>query len=348
MNFSRSITDWYQENSRQLPWRDTRDPYPIWLSEVILQQTRVVQGLPYFNRFYNRFPTVVDLANAPQEEVIKLWQGLGYYSRARNLHAAAQQIRDEGGKFPDTYKSLLHLRGVGEYTAAAIASFAYGERVAVVDGNVYRVLSRVYGISTPINSSPGVKEFKTIAARLIKEAVDPAMHNQAIMELGALQCTPRNPRCTSCPLQQDCVAFASDTADQLPVKIKKVQVKSVHYHYLVAQTPSGKTLLTQRPESGIWAGLYEFPNVESSGALMPFELVESIAFKNVFEGLRFRESVYNQEPIIHKLSHRKIHAYFWVISLQDELPGGVEIKEAYKKPMSKLMQNFMQEYWKLN
>jgi A/G-specific adenine glycosylase len=347
MDFSRQLIEWYMVNKRTLPWRDTDNPYFIWLSEVILQQTRVKQGLPYYQSFVKTFPTVQKLAAASQDSVLKLWQGLGYYSRARNLQAAAKQIVDDGLKFPDNYKDLLHLKGVGDYTAAAIASFAFKEAVPVVDGNVYRVLSRIYGIATPINVPAGVKEFKRLATKLLNTK-DPATHNQAIMEFGALQCTPKNPDCCTCPFQMDCVAFQEERIPQLPVKIKKTKVKSLFHHYLVIQTPSGKTILNQRDTSSIWAGLFEFPYIESNGALLSNEVTEHEVFKEVTSGSRFRESGYNQQPIIHKLSHRKIHAYFWIVKVEEELIDAILVDDAFKKPVHVLMDRFMKVFWHRN
>lgn len=344
MNFSNKLISWYQIHKRTLPWRDIVDPYHIWLSEIILQQTRVNQGLPYYERFVESYPTVQDLAAAPQEDVLKLWQGLGYYSRARNLHTAAMQVIDNGGKFPNNYKNLLDLKGVGDYTAAAIASFAYNEAVAVVDGNVYRVLSRIFGIATPINSTQGIKEFKKLAQQLIDQD-DPAIYNQAIMEFGALQCVPKNPDCQVCPYIKDCIAYKDARILDLPVKIKKTKVINLFHHYLVAITPSGKTVLQERPQSGIWAGLYEFPFVAAAGALLPDELKSDPDFKEVFEGVRFRESVYNQQPVQHKLSHRKIHAYFWIIETETELETAISIEEAISKPLHVLMERFMTQFW---
>lgn len=346
MNFFNKLIYWYNIHKRNLPWRQTRDPYRIWLSEVILQQTLVNQGLPYYLRFVESFPDVASLATAPQEEVLKLWQGLGYYSRARNLQTAAQQILVMEGKFPDSFVELLKLKGVGEYTAAAIASFAFDEPVAVVDGNVYRVLSRIFGISLPINSTGGIKEFKKLANDLIDQQ-NPATYNQAIMEFGALQCVPKNPDCAVCPFQLDCMAYRENRIEELPVKIKKTKVTSLFYHYLVTITPSGKTILQERPQTGIWAGLYEFPFVTSKGALLPHELTEAPEFKEVFEGVRFRESVYNQEPILHKLTHRKIHAYFWIIQTAIEVDGAVSVEQARAKPLHVLIERFMTEFWPL-
>ena len=344
MSFSKQLIKWYEIHKRDLPWRTTQEAYHIWLSEVILQQTRVNQGLPYYEKFVEAFPTVTDLAAAPQEKVLKLWQGLGYYSRARNLHFAAQQIVEMGGVFPGSYRKLLDLKGVGDYTAAAIASFAFKEAVPVVDGNVYRVLSRIYGISTPINEAAGVKEFKELAIQLLDKK-SPHIYNQAIMELGALQCVPKNPDCAVCPFNNNCIAFNDNRIQELPVKIKKIKIKNLHHHYLVIQTPDGNTILQERPQTGIWAGLYEFPFIESDGALLSIELREQLERQEWWSGLRFRESVYNQEPVIHKLSHRRVHAYFWIIEVDEELEKGISIKEAFKKPLHILMHRFMSSFW---
>ena len=345
MEISEPLISWYKNNHRSLPWRQTKDPYKIWLSEIILQQTRVNQGLPYYIDFVKTFPTVQDLAQAPQEQVLKLWQGLGYYSRARNLHKAAQQVVEKGGKFPTSFKDLLKLQGVGTYTAAAIASFCYDEVVPVVDGNVYRVLSRLLGISSPINTTPGQKEFRALATTLISKK-DPATYNQAIMEFGATHCTPKNPLCESCLFQAECVAYNTGKIAELPVKLKKTKVKNLFHHYLVIITPQNKTILQQRPQSGIWAGLYEFPYVESVGNLMFHELQEDQVFQELLSGVRFRESVYNQEPIVHKLSHRKVHAYFWVIETETEIPDAITLDEAAEKPVHVLIERFMREFWK--
>ncbi|AGC76691.1 adenine glycosylase [Nonlabens dokdonensis DSW-6] len=285
-----------------------------------------------------------NLAHAPQDEVLKLWQGLGYYSRARNLQTAAMQIVDNNSKFPDNYKDLLQLKGVGEYTAAAIASFAFGESVAVVDGNVYRVLSRIYGIATPINVPAGVKEFKSLAGKLLDQH-DPATYNQAIMEFGAIQCVPKSPDCSVCPFQSNCIAYQEQRVKELPVKLKKTKVKNLFHHYLVIQTPSKKTVLHQRDNSSIWAGLFEFPYIEAQGALLPQEIIEEKFFKELVGESRFRESVYNQQPIIHKLSHRKVHAYFWIIELDQELNDTLSIEDARAKPVHVLMERFMKEFW---
>lgn len=228
--FSYAILSWFRDNGRALPWRDTTDPYPIWLSEVILQQTRIAQGWEYWERFMRYFPTVEALASASEDEVLRLWQGLGYYSRARNLHAAARQIVALG-QFPSTLEGIRQLKGVGDYTAAAIASFAFGIRAAVVDGNVYRVLSRHFGISTPINSTQGKKEFAALAQSLLPPS-EVSAYNQGIMDFGALQCTPLSPRCSDCPLMESCEAFRTGRVEELPVKQRKLQIKTRRLAYI--------------------------------------------------------------------------------------------------------------------
>ena len=219
MSFSKIVIRWYSGNNRKLPWRETQNPYFIWLSEIILQQTQVKQGLPYYEAFVKNFPTIYDLAAAEEQTVLKLWQGLGYYSRARNLHFTAQYIVNEcNGVFPNTYKTLLKLKGVGDYTASAIASICFGEATAVVDGNVYRVLARYFGIDTPINTTDGIKQFKALAQELIDKK-DPATFNQAIMEFGAMQCRPKTPDCLFCPLSTSCIAYNKGRVGELPVKL---------------------------------------------------------------------------------------------------------------------------------
>ena len=253
-------------NKRDLPWRNTADPYMIWLSEIILQQTRVAQGLPYFLKFIDEFPTIFDLANASETKVLRLWQGLGYYSRARNLHACAKSVVEKyNGKFPDNYAALLQLKGVGKYTAAAIASFAFNEPVPVIDGNVYRVLSRVFGVSDDIGSSGGQKVFARLAARLIDQD-NPHTYNQAIMEFGATHCTPSAPDCHTCIFADDCHANKHGLQKDLPVKLKKVKVKTRFFHYLVIQH-GAKIMLKKRQQNDIWQGLYDFYLIEATKPL---------------------------------------------------------------------------------
>lgn len=257
MEISHILQSWYNRNCRDLPWRNTHDAYRIWLSEVILQQTRVAQGLDYYLRFVETFPTVSQLASASQDRVLKLWQGLGYYSRARNLHKAAIQVHEQwGDQFPTHYADLIRLAGVGPYTAAAIASFSSDEEVAVVDGNVYRVLSRLFDISTPINSTSGQKEFQALALELLDHK-HPGLHNQAIMEFGALQCTPASPLCESCPLQDKCLSLSNGTIAERPVKSGRIKVRERHLHYTLYKY-NNEIWVHQRGGGDIWQGLWEF------------------------------------------------------------------------------------------
>lgn len=310
--FADKLIHWYKLNHRDLPWRHTRDPYYIWLSEIILQQTRVAQGLPYYERFVETYPTVFDLAKASEQEVIRLWQGLGYYSRARNLHQTAQQVVNEyDGVFPNTYQGLLKLKGIGPYTAAAIASFAYDEAVAVVDGNVYRVLSRVFGIDTDIASTEGQKQFAQLAATLISPQ-QPALYNQAIMEFGAIHCTPLSPDCLLCPLQAECVANATGRVSQLPVKIKKVKIKERFFHYFVI-IQNGQVAMRKRTQKDVWQHLYDFYLIEADHLASSLEeLPLSIQFQHLLSQgtISLPSRVYT-----HVLTHQRIYAKFWKINL---------------------------------
>ncbi len=260
--FASKLLTWYSIHQRNLPWRTTRDPYKIWISEVILQQTRIIQGIPYYERFISRYPSVQQLADAPQEEVLRLWQGLGYYSRARNLHACARIITQTwGGIFPNTYEALLGLPGVGPYTAAAIASIAFDVPVPVIDGNVYRVLARIFGITLDITSVQGVHLFRVLARTLLPE-VRAGKYNQALMEFGALHCTPRSPKCATCVFAVHCAAFQTRSQSVLPVKRRKLKLISRHLHYLVIQYED-KLYMKQRSARGIWGGMYDFYLVET-------------------------------------------------------------------------------------
>jgi len=311
-NFSLLIIDWYRQNKRELPWRNTKDPYKIWLSEIILQQTRVEQGRSYYEKFIRNYPTVTDLANASEHDVLNDWQGLGYYSRARNLHFSAKYVRDElGGRFPDTYNEIIKLKGVGKYTAAAIASFAFGQPTAVVDGNVYRFLSRVFDIKTPIDSSKGQKEFQELADALISDQ-NPADHNQAMMEIGAMICTPHQPKCLFCPVNDMCEAQKNGTLQDRPVKTKKTKVRNRYFHYLIYRKED-KTILEQRTNKDIWQNLYQFPLIESEAADM---------------NLSIPDSIHASEVIVHKLSHQHIHTVFHIIDgfPEKKIEGTIEIK----------------------
>lgn len=285
MEFANTIISWFQENGRALPWRETKDPYAIWLSEIILQQTRIAQGWEYWERFMAQYPKVEDLAAASEDDVLRLWQGLGYYSRARNLHAAAKQIVALG-KFPDTLEDIKALKGVGDYTAAAIGSFAFDIPAAVVDGNVYRVLSRYFGIDTPINSTQGKKEFAALAQSLIP-ASDAAAYNQGMMDFGAIQCTPQSPKCLLCPLAETCVALREGRVEELPVKLKtlKVQTRRLAYIYIRC---NGEIAIHRRGEGDIWQGLWEPYNVSGLPALPTFDAPLVLKAKDVKHVLTHR------------------------------------------------------------
>lgn len=327
-----------------MPWRLTTDPYKIWLSEIILQQTRVAQGLPYYERFIASYPTIQDLAVASQEEVLKLWQGLGYYSRGRNLHATAQYITEKlEGNFPSTYKDLLKLKGVGDYTASAIASISFNEPTAVVDGNVYRVLSRIYGITTPINSTPGAKEFKALAQELI-DPEQPSTFNQAIMEFGAIQCKPQKPYCLHCIFQEACYAFRKNKIQELPVKLKKLKVRKRYLHYLIYISRDQKTLFYQRSGKGIWQGLYEFPKIEMEGDEERFR--ESAPFLKKLEDYNVLTiEKYTETPIVHKLSHQHLYINFWMIHVES-IEQGVPIASLPKFPVPVVIGNFIEKFIK--
>lgn len=344
MVFAKTLIAWYLDNKRDLPWRSSNDPYHVWLSEIILQQTRVEQGTPYYLKFVNAFPKVQDLAEASQEQILKLWQGLGYYSRARNLHAAAGMICEEmDGRFPDTYDQLLTLKGVGDYTASAVASICFNQPVAVVDGNVYRVLSRIFGIDTPVNSTEGKKQFKALAQDLL-DPQQPSDFNQGLMEFGALQCKPQNPLCHTCPFSGSCAAFNENRIGELPVKLKKQKVKKRHFNYLVFRGQKNQTSLQQRTGKGIWQGLYEFPLVETSRETDLENLVKEDDFRSYVPAKFPNVFLYNEDPIVHKLSHQHIYTKFWIIE-SSEIPGkGVYIKDIERFPVPILIDKFINTF----
>ncbi len=313
---SDKLIAWYEINKRDLPWRHSSDPYLIWVSEVILQQTRVAQGLDYFNRFVGRFPDVRSLAAASEDEVLRYWQGLGYYSRARNLHAAAQYVVEQyGGEFPKNYVAVRTLKGVGDYTAAAIVSFAWNLPYAVVDGNAYRVLARLFAEATPIDTSQGRKLFSELAAMILPE--DRAcLHNQAIMELGALVCTPRNPSCTNCPLSDICLAHARKNPEAFPVKLGRMKSRDRYFHYFHIRY-KGKTYIRKRGDGDIWQGLYEFPMVESE-TFTDWANLPQKAVGQIFEGCGTVEIQHVSPTIKHVLSHQVLYADCYHIEVEQE------------------------------
>lgn len=341
--FSSELLLWYEQNKRDLPWRHTSDPYKIWLSEIILQQTRVDQGLSYYFRFIELFPGIRDLANATEEMVLKAWQGLGYYSRARNLHYTAGVIVSEyGGIFPDSYEKLLALKGIGPYTAAAVASFAYNEKVPAIDGNVIRVISRLFGIETAFDSGEGKKMIRQIADELIDDA-RPGLFNQAMMEFGATLCTPARPRCTECPFQSGCVALRKDMVLKLPVKKSKTKVRDLWIYYLVAET-GDHVYLKKRAENDIWKGLHDFIELRSETELTHDQVLS--AFKLML-GLDFSVTSVSSE-MIHLLSHRKIRAKFIRANLTDQIIAFEKpyFSVAAEKVIDYSMPKLIEKYWK--
>lgn len=313
MSFSTQLIRWYRKNKRNLPWRETTDPYKIWLSEIILQQTRVEQGLPYYLRYTKAYPTLADFALAPEDEILKHWQGLGYYSRARNMLTTAKQvIKLHNGKFPKKYEELLNLKGIGPYTAAAIASFAFNQAVPVVDGNVFRVLSRFLGIYEPVNSSAARKLFTEAAFELLDKK-NPAEFNQAIMEFGATLCKPAKPDCTTCPVSAACFAFAKNKITELPVKTPKTKQRIRYFNYFYF-TKNGNTFLKKRDAKDIWRGLYEFPLIETQKPTNPEELFELPDLRKWVQKAEVK--IINWESAKkHILSHQIIYARFWHIEI---------------------------------
>lgn len=320
-NFSSRLISWYEANRRKLPWRETRDPYKIWLSEIMLQQTKVAQGLPYYQRFIAAFPSVAALAKAPEQNVMRLWQGLGYYSRARNLHKCAKEVVNNfGGKFPNTFLALKKLPGIGDYTAAAIASIAFNEPVAVVDGNVFRVLSRVYGIETDITSNEGKTQFTLLANELLNKE-HPDLFNQALMEFGALHCVPKNPKCDECIFSKNCVARQKNLQTLLPVKARKLKVRTRHFYYLVIRY-KGKTLMKQRIQKDIWHGLYDFHLIEKP---RPAKVQAILLGDPLLAGC---EVIHESKSVVHLLSHQKLKVKFVALEMPPSKARDEKIKKS--------------------
>ena len=343
MKFYNTLIYWYLQNKRALPWRKSKHPYFIWLSEIMLQQTRVAQGLAYYLKFTEEFPTVFDLAKADESTVLKMWQGLGYYSRARNLHFSAKYIVNElNGEFPSTYKEIIKLKGVGDYTASAIASICFNEPTAVVDGNVYRVLSRYFGIATPINSSAGIKEFKALAQSLL-DTKQPGTYNQALMDFGAMHCKPQNPLCDTCPFANSCVALEKKLTKELPVKEKKIKITKRYFNFLVIKTDDHKTILKERKGKGIWQGLYQFPLIETKNISNQREIVASEEFQNLFPA-ETTLSLFNKKEIIHKLSHQHLYTQFWIVETSSLKEASISWENIEDYPVPILIANFLKEY----
>lgn len=342
MNFTNELIKWYLKNKRDLPWRNTTNPYFIWLSEIMLQQTRVAQGMPYYISFTTVFPTVFDLAAASEEQVLKLWQGLGYYSRARNLHKTAQFVAfNLGGVFPDNYLDLIKLKGVGEYTAAAIASFSYNEAVPVVDGNVFRVLSRYFDVETDIALATAKKEFAELAFELMPKD-DPAVFNQAIMEFGALQCVPKSPNCGVCIFNSSCAALQKKKVNLLPVKSKKLKVTNRFFNYLVVSDDNENTIIQKRTAKGIWHNLYEFPLIETE-VEENFEYISEQIQNNFFlQNTLISIEGSNDKSIIHKLSHQRLHIKFWNVKVKGLVENGIDATTLKTFPFPVVIFNFIE------
>lgn len=350
MNFSRKICTWYEKNKRDLPWRDTNEPYFIWLSEIILQQTRVNQGLNYYLKFIERYPDIHSLANASRDEVFKLWQGLGYYNRAHNMLVTAKIIVEQhNGIFPETYEKLLKLPGIGPYTAAAIASIAFNEVVPVIDGNVFRVLARVFGITEVINSSEGARRFLKHSRKIIDHN-EPGVYNQAVMEFGALHCIPFAPDCSNCIFINDCYAYAKGMINELPVKKPKKKAKNRYFYYFVFRLSNtnleAKVYIKRRTISDIWKNLYDFPLIESENKLLlnDTEIVKIIRREYGIENPEI-EAV--SKEYIHKLTHQTIHAHFITVKVFKKLETSekfvilADINKLIDYPVPRLIEQFL-------
>lgn len=313
-HFASKLLEWHKDIDRNLPWKNSDDPYKIWLSEIIMQQTRIAQGTPYYLKFVEDFPTVVHLANAEEDQVMKLWQGLGYYSRARNLHFAAKTVRDQhSGIFPSEYKDILALKGIGKYTAAAISSFAFGNEYPVVDGNVIRLISRYFGITEAVDTTPVLKRINSLAEKLIKGS-NPADYNQAIMDFGALMCTPKSPNCIECPFSDDCVAYNSNLIKSIPYKSKKIKKKVRYFHFFHLVDNQGSVLLNFRDKKDIWQSLYDFPNIENKSPKVLEEEEIQLYFEQAI-GSKSIEITFPTKIYKHILTHQTIFGQFYKISI---------------------------------
>lgn len=344
MSFNSNLTNWFDKNKRELPWRKSNDPYKIWLSEIILQQTQVKQGLPYYNKFLKNYPNIYELARSSEDEVMKNWQGLGYYSRARNLLFTAKYIVHElNGIFPKKYIDLIKLKGVGDYTASAIASICFDESVAVLDGNVFRVLSRYFGIEIPINSTQGIKHFKSLAKSLLpKKRIGD--YNQAVMEFGALQCKPKSPNCSICPINVNCVAFTTNNTKNLPIKIKRSKIKDRYFNFLVYLTKKSETVIEKRNVKGIWQQLYQFPLIETESSVSKKNLISYKKRLKKYNLINPEIELINKSEIVHKLSHQRLHIKFWKLNKKIKHHKTVYWNDLKKYPVPSPIAEFIRSY----
>lgn len=330
--YSKALIDWFEKNKRDLPWRNTKDPYRIWISEIILQQTRVSQGLEFYTRFLQRFPDIQKLAEAEQDEVLKCWQGLGYYSRARHIHEAAKSIQSNfQGIFPQRYEDILSLKGVGTYTAAAIVSFVWNQPYPVIDGNVYRVLGRLFAVDVPYDSGKGKKMFQELAS-LIMDPIQPGLHNQAIMEFGALQCVPQKPDCIQCPLTNNCMGYASDTPQKFPVKQHIINVRERYFNYFCI-IHEKSAYLSQRRKKDIWQGLFEFPLIETPQSMSFEEICKTETFKNLFHDTGKSTFSLVSNEVKHVLTHQILYTKFYKVEIHQD---NSYIRQYIKIPLAKI------------
>jgi A/G-specific adenine glycosylase len=316
MEFKRILAQWYVENRRELPWRNSSNPYHIWISEIILQQTRVIQGISYYHRFIETFPTIFDLANAPEDLVLKVWQGLGYYTRARNLHNAAKLVvKEYGGTIPDSYDELIKIRGIGPYSAGAIASFAFKKPIPAIDGNVYRIIARIFGVFTLPTTGLGKREFNQIVSDLM-DRESPDTFNQALLDFGALQCIPRGPKCQICPFISYCYAFQNNMVESLPSKGKKTIPRDRYFNYLLVNY-KGQTFISKRKSNDIWHSLYEFPLIETNNLIDPEQLPRTEEWKTLLGSMDV--TIKYISPLVkHQLSHQTLHTRFVVVEVDSE------------------------------
>jgi A/G-specific adenine glycosylase len=336
MNISKVLIKWYFQNKRELPWRDSFSPYKIWLSEIILQQTRVDQGLDYYLKFIQCYPDVIELSEASLDEILKIWQGLGYYSRARHLHETAKKIvHDYNGRFPEYYSELIKLKGIGPYTAAAIASIAFNEPVAVTDGNVFRFLARYFGLAIAAHTSEGKMKFSKLATSILDHN-NPGTHNQAMMEFGAVQCTPSNPVCTTCPLRDTCYARSNNMIKQLPVKKRNVILKERFFNYLVI-TSKKRIFLRKRVENDIWKMLYEFPLIEVPWQMSEADIMNSSNWKQILDKLHKIDIRSISKPYKQILTHQRIYARFFRMEIE---PPPSSFLEKYLSVDIELLQDY--------
>lgn len=342
--FSKRLIGWYNNNKRDLPWRKTKDPYKIWLSEIILQQTKIVQGLPYYLKFENKYPNVFELANANEEEILKLWEGLGYYSRARNLHKTSKIVINKlNGIFPTNYSDLIKLPGIGDYTASAISSFSINEINPVIDGNVYRFLSRYFGIKTAVNTNKSLKEFKNIAKLLISKKY-PSEFNQAIMEFGALMCKPTNPNCETCLFKTNCFAYLGKEISNFPVKKLKKKIKDRFFNFLIFKSTNNQTLIEKREKKDIWQNLYQFPLIETDKNACHNTILNQLYEREHPDCADIKIELFNNKVYKHKLSHQNIYSCFWLINVNKITKNQVKIFDLNLYPFPKPISNFISVY----